>query len=66
MQTKTPIQMEQKKFIWYIGFKCYFEVEVNTIDEAQYWIDYYKNLGFKACALHERDKHQIYVSLEKA
>jgi hypothetical protein len=55
-----------KNSIWYIGFECFFEVETETCDEAQYWIDYYKKLGFKACALHENNKHQIYVSKIKA
>lgn len=56
----------EKRFIWYLGFKCYFELEVNDIDLAQYWLDYYRKLGFKSCALHEHDKHQIFVSMDKA
>jgi hypothetical protein len=54
-----------KESIWYIGYECFFEVEVLTIDEAQYWIDYYQKLGFKACALHYSGRHQVYVSKVK-
>jgi hypothetical protein len=55
-----------KESIWYIGFECFFEVEVDDIDTAQYWLDYYnKKLDYPACALHEGDKHQIYVSRVK-
>jgi len=53
-----------KRTIWYAGSLCKFEVEVNTIDEAQYWINYYNGLGFKSCSLHERSLHQIYVELK--
>jgi len=52
-----------KRTIWYAGSLCKFEVEVDTIDKAQYWIDYYNRLGFKCASLHERSKHQIYVEL---
>ena len=52
-----------KEKIWYAGFECFFDKpEVNSIDEAQNLIDYYTRLGYKACALHENGKHQIYVS----
>jgi len=64
MQNKTE-NKEIKKSIWYAGHECFFECEENTIDEAQYWIDYYKRLGYQACALHEGGKHQIYVSMTK-
>lgn len=54
-----------RKTIWYAGVLCKFEVEVETIDLAQYWIDYYKRLGYKSCSLHENGKHQIYVELKE-
>lgn len=53
-----------KKSIWYAGVLCKFELEVYDIDKAQYWIDYYRGLGFKCASLHEGDRHQIYVELK--
>jgi hypothetical protein len=56
----------QKQKIQYAGYECFFELEVDDIDTAQYWLDYYnKKLGYVACALHNNDKHQIYVSMTK-
>lgn len=57
--------MKTKKTIWYAGKECFFELEVTTIDEAQYWINYYNKLGYKSCSLHEGNKHQIYVAKSK-
>ena len=59
-------KLEYKKSIWYVGFECFFECEENTTDKAQYWLNYYKRLGYKACCLHEGGKHQVYVSKVKS
>jgi hypothetical protein len=56
----------QKQKILYAGYECFFEVEVETTNEAQKLLDYYnKVLNYPACALHECGVHQIYVSKEK-
>ena len=50
-----------KKIINYAGQKCYLWEEVSSSDSAQYILDSFRDTGLKACALHERGKHQIYV-----
>lgn len=59
---QTTNKQINKKSIWYIGYECFFECEVDTCDQAQYWINYYNKLGYPACALHDNEKHQVYVS----
>ena len=50
-----------KNSIWYCGVEVFFNSEVETIDEAQSFIDYFKKRGKQACCLHENGKHQLYV-----
>lgn len=54
-----------KPYIWYAGKRCRFETETDSTDEAQALLDYYRRLGYQACCLHERGKHQVYVATEK-
>lgn len=58
---------EIKQTIEYAGKVCQLECEFldNETDKAQYWINYYTKLGFKACCLHEYGRHQLYVALTK-
>lgn len=53
-----------KQEIWYAGVLCKFEEELNNTDIAQNLINYYKKLGYKACCLHEKGKHQLYVEIK--
>ena len=55
---------EEKKYIeekiWCLGKEVKFRVETDDMDDAQALLDLYRNRGKVACALHKRDKHQIY------
>jgi hypothetical protein len=51
-----------KHSIKYFGYTLTFNREVDTIDEAQALIDYYRNMGGEAACLHENGKHQLYTT----
>ena len=54
-------EVKMKKTIWHRGKELTFKEEIDDIDEAQVIIDGWVALGWFACALHEKGKHQIYV-----
>lgn len=50
--------------IYFTGTEVFFKVEIDTIDEAQAFLDYYKGKGIMACSTHRNSKHQIYTNRE--
>jgi hypothetical protein len=50
-----------KEKIWYLGKELKFNREVETIDEAQAFIDYFKSRNKLSACLHENGKHQVYA-----
>ena len=51
----------EAKSIWYNGVECFYNSELETIDEAQSIIDYFTDKGLTVCCLHLNNKHQLYI-----
>jgi hypothetical protein len=53
---------KRKNSIEYLGRVLMFNRELDSEDEAQTLIDYYRSLGGEAACLHEHGKHQLYTT----
>lgn len=61
------IKMQKiKKNIRYWGKTLYFRQEVDSVDEADALLKWYRKEGNTAAATHKNGKHQIYSDIKRA
>ena len=54
-----------RESIFFAGEELFFSEELETIDEAQAMLDYWRRRGFSAACTHYEGKHQLYRAKAK-